>query len=212
LGIIPCGRGEDFSRNLRLPGCLHDVCAGYAEPVIREIDIPTVNGVPFHSIAGVGFDGLVSRLTRDGSCRLQGTICYILYLIKALFIFKPVDLRIELNGRVIEDRFMMAAAANAPCYGGGMRMAPDARLDDGLLDVVLIRKMAIPRLLMQFPKVYSGKHVSHKDVRVERTTCVTISSDQELEMFADGEFMGKLPVKVEVGSRKIRVLLPGGAM
>ena len=209
LGVLPCGRGNDFARNMGYPTGLRAICKGFARPSFKEIDLPTVNNIPFLSIAGVGFDSLVSRLTRDGRCRIGGTACYVWYLLKALFLFHPVDLQLDLDGKPEQGDYMMAAAANAPCYGGGMRMAPEARPDDGLLDVVLIDRMAIPGLLRRFPKVYAGKHVQLDQVRVTRARRITLTSGRELEIYADGEFMAKLPATIEVGTKRMKVIVPG---
>ena len=208
IGVLPCGRGNDFTRSLGYPNSLQAICEGFSHPTTRVIDLPTVNGVPFLSIAGVGFDGMVSQMTRDGRCKLGGTVCYIWYLLKALFRFHPIGLHIELEGQKIDGRFMLAAAANGQYYGGGMRFAPDAVLDDGLLDVILVREMPMWKLACKFPKVYTGKHIHEAEIQVEHARTITFTSEQDVEMFADGEFLAKLPVMVEIGLRKARVLVP----
>ena len=87
-------------------------------------------------------------------------------------------------------------------------MAPHASMDDGLLDVVLIRAMSLPRLLTQFPKVYSGKHILIKEVNLEQARNIRISSKQRLDIYADGEFMAKLPAVIEINTTKLKVLMP----
>ncbi len=225
IGVLPGGRGNDFARNHGYPGTLRAICEGFAKPVVKLVDLPTVNGVPFLSIAGTGFDSLVSRLTRDSRCRLGGTTCYIWNLLRALLLFRPVKLRIDIADRRIEGRFMMAAVANAPCYGGGMRLAPEATPDDSLLHVVLIHEMSKWGLLRRFPKVYAGRHVHEKGVEIVKTRMVTLSQGGEEtggvvrgkgrepagigELYADGEFVTRLPATLEIGSRRMRVLVPG---
>lgn len=127
-------------------------------------------------------------------------------MLSALFTFAPPQLRVRWQGGSFEGGAMFAVCANLPRFGGGMRIAPDARIDDGLLDLVVVR--AVPRrtLLAVFPKVYRGRHVDHPAVTIARTPWAELAADRAVEMYGGGEPMHRLPpgepVRVEV--------VPGG--
>lgn len=208
FGVLPCGRGNDFVRALGMGTSLKDYCRGLEHPRIREIYIPTVNGIPFLTVAGMGFDGLISRMTREGKCKLGGTICYLLNLLKAMFIFKPVPFRINTPDENIYRRCMMVSVANTAYYGGGMKIAPEADPTAKTLELIIIEAMPVLRLATQFGKVYAGSHISLKEVQLIRTDRLFIESEQQVDFFADGESLGVLPASFEIGSKKIRFLFP----
>jgi diacylglycerol kinase (ATP) len=103
---------------------------------------------------------------------------------------------------------MMVSVANAPFYGGGMKIAPQAIMDDGLLDICIVKEISKLELLRQFPKVFKGTHVTHPRIMMATGRKIKITSDEERDLFADGEPAGKLPVECTIGSRTIRVLAP----
>ncbi|MBD3165607.1 hypothetical protein GF324_03345, partial [bacterium] len=133
-GMLPCGRGNDFPRNLGFPGSLRRAVQGMRNPGIETIDLPTINGKPFLSIAGVGFDSLIARKVRDSKCRFGGTLCYVIALFQVLTTFKPVELTFFIDGdTMLNGRYMLVVAANGKAYGGGMTIAPHADIGDGYL-------------------------------------------------------------------------------
>ena len=105
-------------------------------------------------------------------------------------------------------RVMMVAVANGPFYGGGMKIAPGARMDDGLFEVCVIEEVSKLELIKEFQKVFRGTHVRHPRCLIRSGKTVKISSPEEREVFADGEHVSNLPVLCSMGERKISVLLP----
>jgi diacylglycerol kinase (ATP) len=103
---------------------------------------------------------------------------------------------------------LLLAAANASSYGGGMKMAPQARMDDGRIDIVAVRRMSWLKLLWCFPEVFSGRHLRREEVSFFRCTRARIEADRPLEIFADGEFAGYTPVEVTVVPGALRVIAP----
>jgi diacylglycerol kinase (ATP) len=108
---------------------------------------------------------------------------------------------------------MFAVAANLPTFGGGMRIAPEARIDDGMLDLVIVRKIPKLTLLRIFPKVYSGRHVGHAACLVVKTRRVEITLDREMVLFGGGEPMLAMtprePVTIEIVPGGLAVVAPG---
>jgi diacylglycerol kinase (ATP) len=177
-----------------------------------SIDLPLVNGQPFGSIACIGFDALVNRLARDQKGYLGGTPGYVICVLKALRAFHSFDIGITIDDFFWQGRVMMIAVANGRFYGGGMKIAPGARMDDGLFEVCVIEEVSKRELIREFPKVFRGTHVRHPRCLIRSGKTVKIASPEEREVFADGEHVSNLPVLCTMGERKISVLLPERSM
>ena len=170
LGIIPTGTGNDFATALGLPA--HDA-AGAAQ-VIEGWQVRTVDAVLTQSDAGQrwfagvlssGFDSAVNE--RANRMRWpKGRSRYNIAIVAELGVFEAVPFRLTIDGEVIEAEAMLAAVGNNTSYGGGMKVAPGALLDDGLLHVTVLRKVGTVEFLRVFPRVYKGTHVSHRAVDV----------------------------------------------
>jgi diacylglycerol kinase (ATP) len=212
LGLIPLGRGNDFARNVGIPQALEASCAFPDVPEIREVDLPTVNGFPFGSIACVGFDAVVNQLSREHKGYLKGTAGYVVCVLKALLSFTPFDVELTLDSRRWHGSISMIAVANGQCYGGGMKMAPHAVMDDGLLTAVIVRALTPMQLLRKFPRVFTGTHVHDARIDVVHARCITIATDGPRDVWADGEHCGALPATFLVGHTRVRVLMPRAAV
>src|SRR5262249_56341071 len=110
-------------------------------------------------------------------------LVYPYAVLHTLATFKPPRLRVEHDQGTFEGGAMFAVAANLPRFGGGMRIAPDARIDDGLLDLVIVREIPRRTLLSVFPRVYTGRHVTHPAVTLVRTSRVTITLDRDMTIY-----------------------------
>ncbi len=114
--------------------------------------------------------------------------------------------RVRYDGGSYEGAITFAAAGNGSRYGGGMRIAPEAALDDGLLDLCLVRAISRGTLLRMFPTVFSGEHLSHPSVTYVRTSFVEIETEERADVFADGEFLQETPVRLEVLRQELEVV------
>ncbi len=206
LGIMPSGRGNDFIRNIGLPTNLQHWCKVLPKLSEDEIDLPLVDEIPFGSIASVGFDAMVSRMVSEGNCAFTGMICYLAAVIKTLAKFKPLEMRITLDDRIIEGKFLMAAVANGQYYGGGMRIAPEASMHDGLFDIILIQSISKLSFLFKFPRVFAGTHTDLECVEVYRSRSVKIEAERESEVAADGEIVSSLPAEFKFQEHKLKIL------
>jgi diacylglycerol kinase (ATP) len=196
VGIIPAGTGNDFARALGLhlnhPERNLD---HYLSTEPRSVDLGEIDGVRFGAICSTGFDSIVNERANQMSWP-RGKRKYDFAMIQELPRFKPRHYRITIDGQTSEVLAMLIAIANGPSYGGGMKVCPDAQLNDGLLDVMVLKPVPKGEFLRIFPKVYQGKHVSHPQVEISRGR--TIHIEGEAITYADGERIGPTPVQVKV--------------
>jgi YegS/Rv2252/BmrU family lipid kinase len=222
LGVLPGGRGNDLARVLGIPADPVEACATIAAGFSRRLDLGEIDGKAFVGIASVGFDSDANRIANEAPAWLGGLV-YAYGALRALLSWKPARFEIELTladathgGPTVGppgERHSFAGytvgACNSKTYGGGMRAAPDALLDDGLLDVVVCESVSKLRFLTRIlPKVFSGTHVHEPSVRSFRAREVAISADRPFTMYADGDPIGELPLRVRVLAGAVRVLVP----
>jgi len=212
LGVIPAGGGNDAARSLGLP--FGDPLAAAALlPHLRRrpADLARVGERSYLIVAGAGFDSEVNRVANQHLSWAKGRARYVGALLVELVVGRPAGFRLTLDGEVHELRAWFVTVANCQSYGGGMRIAPDARLDDGLLDVVVVGDIGKPAFLATFPKVYSGRHLEHPAVSLHRARRVELDGDRALAVYADGEPSGSLPATFAVQPAAITVLAADGA-
>lgn len=188
LGIIPIGTGNDFVKMLALTDW-RVACARIAEGRTREVDIGRCGEWHFANGVGIGFDAQVAHLANQIGW-LTGTPVYAMALIKALVLHhRTPAVRIEHEGGVLARRITLIAIANGRCYGGAFVVAPNAALDDGLLELVVADAMSRLGVLGLVPKVLKGKHLDHPAVSHHRVRGVTVRSEEPLVVHADGEIL-----------------------
>jgi YegS/Rv2252/BmrU family lipid kinase len=217
LGVLPGGRGNDLARVLGIPEDAVAACATIAHGIPRPIDLGVVSdassgaaGQAFVGIASVGFDSDANRIA-NGAPSWLGGLVYAYGALRALLSWRPARFEIELDPPGERQIFFgySIGAANSKAYGGGMRAAPDAMLDDGLLEVVVLESVSKLRFLTRiFPKVFSGTHVQEPSVSVFRAAEVAIRADRPFTMYADGDPIGELPVRVRALRGAVTMLTP----
>jgi len=207
LGLIPAGTGNDTARALNLP--MKDVKAAVgviARGRTKQIDLARAGDSYVTTVVASGFDSKVSE--RANAMRWpRGNIRYNIALVAELRVFKPLPFAIELDGEILETGAMLVAVGNGPSFGGGMRICEGAELDDGLLDIVIIKPISKVELIKVFPKVYKGTHVSHPAVVQCRARRVKLSSPG-IVAYGDGERLGPLPLDIEADPGALRVFVP----
>ena len=142
---------------------------------------------------------------------LKGPPAFFAAVYKAVFRLRAVPLVIELDDEILEMECAAVMVQNTPYTGGGLLMAPGARVDDGLLDVVLVDDIGKKNLMIHFPKVYSGRHFEHPSFSLRRSTRVRIESPERLPKMFDGDLCGWTPVEAEVRPGALRVVHEGGS-
>ena len=215
MGILPGGRGNDLARVLGISEDAVAACETVAHGLARPVDLGVVSaaaedgGQAFVGIASAGFDSDANRIANEAPPWLGGQV-YAYGALRALAGWRPARFEIELDPPGVRHTFTgySVAAANSKAYGGGMRLAPDAVLDDGLLEIVAIEKVSKARFLANLPKVFGGTHIHLPSVRVFRAAEVLISSERPFTMYADGDPIGELPVRVRALRGAVTMLVP----
>jgi YegS/Rv2252/BmrU family lipid kinase len=210
MGMIPAGRGNDLARVLGIPLDLEGAIDVLAAGAIREIDVGEVNGRRFLGIASCGFDSDANRIANDAKW-FRGNLVYAYAALRALAAWKPARFTLTIDGDRRQVRGYSVAAANSQAYGGGMFIAPDARLDDGLLDVVTTGEVGKLRFLAHLPQVFKGTHIANPEVAVHRGAEVRIEADRQFAVYADGDHLTDLPATVRILPRALRMIAPTSA-
>jgi YegS/Rv2252/BmrU family lipid kinase len=207
LAVLPGGRGNDLARALEIPQDPEAASQVLATGRIRELDLGEVNGRPYIGIASCGFDSDANRIANEAPPAL-GNLVYAYGALRALAAWKPARFELTLDGRGLAFTGDNVAVANSPRYGGGMQIARDAKLDDGLFDVVMTGQGPKRRFPRFISKAFDGSYVDDPSIHVERAREVRITADRPFAMYADGDPIGDLPVTVRVRPRAVRVLVP----
>jgi len=201
IGIISTGTGGDFIRSAGIDKDYIKACSSLTGVKRRLIDVGVVeyhkDGQSrkrfFINTSGVGFDAAVTETSNRLPKFLGGTIPYVIGLLKSLAGYKNKTVTISIGDKTESKRILSVVVANGCYFGGGMRVAPLADIDDGLLDVISIGDMGKLELLKAFPTIYKGTHINHPKVEMEKTTRVEIESAEKFLVHADGEFLGEGP-------------------
>jgi YegS/Rv2252/BmrU family lipid kinase len=219
LGILPGGRGNDLARVLGMPADAIAACAAFASGVARPIDLGVVlaadggpRGRSFVGIASAGFDSDANRIANEAPAWLGGQV-YAYGALRALLSWRPARIEIELDPPGERRSFTgyTVAAANSKAYGGGMNLAPDALLDDGLLEIVVVERVSRLRFLANLSKVFKGAHIHLDNVHVFRAAEVAIAADRPFTMYADGDPIGELPLRVRALRGAVNMIVAADA-
>ena len=210
LGILPAGRGNDFARQLGLPDepeRLAELLLSAEPKAIDAIEVESGNGTKNIVVGSVygGVDSVanvhINRLTR-----LPGSLAYYLGPLRAIATWRPVSYRITIDGETREERGYTVVAANSGYYGYGLHVAPDAAVDDGLLDVVIIRHAPKRRFFAFMRELPHGTHVRRPEIEVLRGREIRVEADREIPFGGDGELLGTLPATIRVLPGALRVI------
>jgi diacylglycerol kinase (ATP) len=231
--VVPAGSGNDFARALGLRrvrdslAAWRKFCGGAGN--LRSVDLGVIapvesaGGAPaphhpryFCCVAGVGLDGEVAERANRLPRWLRGHGGYALSLAPTIFTFAALPMKILTQAEGGEDwatrsdrPTMLAAFANTPTYGGGMKIAPQAKMDDGLLDVCIVGGVDPFKLFCMFPTIFSGHHLNIKEVEYFQSGRVRVETEHPLDVYADGELVCRTPVEVGVERAALKVVTPG---
>jgi len=205
LGLIPAGTGNDVARYLDLPrtdplAAAEAVIAGHT----RTLDLARSGGQFFVTVLAAGFDAIVNERANQMTWP-KGQMRYNLATLAELRTFKPLPYVLDLDGRERQVDAMLVAVGNGPSFGGGLRITEGASLDDGLLDVVIIKEMSKLDLVRTYPKLFKGTHVTHPQYERHQVRAVTVAAPG-IVAYADGERFGALPLTVECAAGALTVL------
>jgi len=217
LGILPSGTGTDFVRSLDIPRDPIAAVRHLKGAVVRTVDLGYLECAPpsgegpavqryFVNVAGLGFDGEVAERVEHSSKAIGGTIPYLMNLFACLLAYQNKDVEIRYNGQTVTGRANSVIAANGRYFGGGMFIAPNASLDDGLLDWLLLGDLSKVEVVVNLPRLYKGTHIYHPKVRVYRAREIQVTARERMLIQADGELVGQAPVTFRVIPKALRVV------
>jgi YegS/Rv2252/BmrU family lipid kinase len=207
LGLIPCGRGNDLARVLGVPDDPEGAVATVLGGNTRQIDVGEVNGKRFLGIVSVGFDSEASRIANETRF-LRGSLVYAYAALRTLLGWKPARFTIAVDGERTRVSGYSVSVANSQAYGGGMFIAPGAKLDDGEFDIVCVGEVGKLRFVSNLPRVFKGTHVEKDEVRVFRAPQLELSASRPFPVYADGEHLTDLPASLRILPRALSVLVP----
>ena len=209
LAVIPAGRGNDFARVMKIPADPAQAARVALDGHERLVDVGDVDGETFICIASFGLDSDANRIANDAKL-VNGNLVYLYAALKALIGWKHANFHVVIDGQAHDMRGWSVAVANSKAYGGGMYLAPQAELDDGEFDVVMVSASSKLRALRDLPKVFKGTHAANSYVHTLRGKKVELSADRPFEIYADGDPIGSLPATVSISPRSLKVLVPAG--
>jgi YegS/Rv2252/BmrU family lipid kinase len=205
LALIPLGSGNDFAKVLDIPRDLRAACELALRGRVREVDVAVANGIRYLGVAGLGFDSEVARYANESVKFLRGSLVYLYAILRVLPRFTPH--RVTIDGNRHEE-IMFACAGNSRQYGGGIRITPDAKIDDGQLDLCIVHRTSRMQLLKTLPKAYTGAHVKSPFVEMSRGTVFSFDSERPMDVYADGERITATPVRFELADERLRIVAP----
>jgi diacylglycerol kinase (ATP) len=214
IALLSSGTGEDFGRTHAVPSRFDDAVRTVLGGGTRTIDLGRVEceGSPsrfFANVGSAGMSGAVARRANAMTKALGGRVTFFYALTREFLAWQNTEVVVELDGGVRRDgRLHDVIVANGRYHGGGMKLAPDARQDDGLFDVVLIGDVSKLDFLTTAPKLYSGRYLSHPKVELLRSSTVLIDAAEALPLEVDGEPIGTTPARFEVVPAALRLRVP----
>jgi diacylglycerol kinase (ATP) len=205
LALLPLGTGDDFARVVGIPRTVIGACDVILNGRTREVDVATANGLRFLGVAGLGFDSEVAEYASENAKFLRGSLVYLYSILRVLPRFAPH--RVRMNG-VRSEEIMFACVGNTCQYGGGIRITPNAVIDDGMLDLCLVHRTTRLQLLKTLPRAYTGSHVESPFVETARAARFTFESERTMDVYADGERLTRTPVTFGLAPGKLRIVAP----
>ena len=209
LGVIPAGTGNDFRQAIGVPkdpvAALDIIFAGHS----KSVDIGLLNGEKcFINVAGTGFDVDVIKNTNRVRRLFTGSVAYYLGIVMSIIGYKNIKLDITANGKAFQKTVLLIAIANGKCYAGGLQVAPDSSVTDGLFNIVILNRIAKWRILIELPKLQRGE--VEKIAYAEQFTCseITIDCAKKQRFNLDGDVYGETPTTFTIRKNALNVFCP----
>ncbi|MBM4235250.1 MAG: diacylglycerol kinase family lipid kinase [Firmicutes bacterium] len=209
FAVIPLGTGNGFRRSCALPGHWQAALLGLGSWQPRRIDLGMINGTYFLNVAGIGFDAAVAEMASEKYKIIKGYTAYVVAFFDELTHFDHFNTRIKCDQWEIDQPdTLLVLVANGSYYGGGFTIAPQAEIDDGQLDLIIIRKLNNPETTLLAFQAMVGKHLDHSAVITTKIDRFTVEADHQVPMHIDGEVIGKLPVEIGIKPGALQIIAP----
>jgi diacylglycerol kinase (ATP) len=218
LGMIPSGTGGDFRKTSGFPKSMEDAVRYLSDWRERRVDYGvlsylTVDGVtarrPFINIASIGLSGVTDDYVNHTTKAFGGKASFMIGAFRGIMAYRNVDMTVKVDGVQIHDgKTALVTMANGRFFGGGMMMAPDAELDDGMIRVVVLTDMSKLEFMALSGAIYAGTHITHPKCKLARGRVVEVETHGRALIDLDGEMPGMGPVKAEVVPGALRLMVP----
>jgi YegS/Rv2252/BmrU family lipid kinase len=215
IGVVNTGTGSDFVRSLNLPRDFKTACSALLSPNRQVIDCGVVEYYDgnktksrlFLNSAGAGFDAEVARATGNLHKYMRGTVPYLIGLARTLFGYQNKEVRLKIDEKEEKKKILSVVVANGRFFGGGMKVAPEADVTDGLLDIISVGDYGKLELIRDLPLIYKGEHIKRPKVNMHRALKVNIESSEKILVHADGEVLGQGPANFWLIPGALRVVV-----
>ena len=208
LGLLPFGTANDLARALDIPRKVNPAIHTLLQGQVCPIDLGRAGNCLFATVAAFGFDAEISHRMSSGQVPFSGTAGYLFETWRHTATYRPAPVLLRGDFGTIHQEVLQVSTANTRSYGGGMQIAPGARANDGLFDLIIIDSVPRWTILSVLPRLFSGKHIAHPAVHVERTSQLELHTDEPRVMHADGEYLGETPMNLKVCPGALMVVLP----
>ena len=207
IAIVPAGTGNDFVKNLRIGSDFSSQMATALFGSVQEIDLGLCNGRFFLNGVGIGFDGQVVEDMLFRKTWLKGHLAYYSTVLRILSGYREQRMKISADALSIEEEVFLGTVGNGTTFGGGFRLTPHAVLDDGWLDVCIIRKLPAWRRFANIHRLSKGSHLVLPEISEHRVKKIRIDGGESIAAHIDGDYLGHPPFEIEIrpGAGRIRV-------
>ena len=208
VGIIPEGGGNDFANNFNLSKNVEKAIKLLLAYNTKKIDVGKIEDRYFVNALGIGFDAKAARISNKIKY-LNGLPRYLLAVIRAVVTLKPFEAEVKLDNYAYNSHFLLIAIGNGKYTGGGFLLTPEAKIDDGFLDVCFIGKISRGRLLSLLPSAIKGKHLKEPEVDLKQSRTIEVVTKTPLPFYTDGELpelKDPLHFKIELLPKKLNLI------
>lgn len=208
LGIVPGGTGNDMIKSLGISMDPEESLKTIVKGFRKEIDIGKINNINFLNIASVGFDAEVIVNHDKFKGKVKGKLVYILSVIYTLFNYRDKRLEIDIDGEKLVEDILLLAVGNGKYYGGGMKILPSAKIDDGYLHICIVSGIGKIRTLFLFPTIFKGNHINYnKYVKIYKARNIRVKSKKEIFLNIDGDsFPKEKEIQFKLDNNKLNVI------
>ena len=210
LGIIPTGRCNNLAKELKLDNNLNKLSQLIINSQYNAIDLGKVNETLFATVAALGFDSKVAEYVDNGNHPkfLTGTLSYLYGIFAVLFKFNCPKVSIKGDFGSYTGNIFLVASGNTSDYGGDFKITPSAKIDDQMLNICIVKSISKIKALFLLPKVFFGTHINHPRSIYEPSRHLSITSEEPISIWADGEYVGTTPSTISILPKVLKIYSP----
>ena len=207
LGIVPIGTGNDFFRSIQPKIDIDDAIKKIVDGKTILSDVGKINDAYFLNVSGFGMDSYILENLKKIKKYIKSSISYTISTFYTLFSYKSKKIYIEIDGVQLQRDIMLVSICNGKYFGGGMMVSPNAAIDDGQFELIIVKKMSILRFIKIFGKIFKGTHLFVDEVEEFKGKKFRIKSDVEIPINVDGNLVGVTPLTIDVVDYKLEIFI-----